>query len=345
MYTSGLGGGSTASYNYVFNYTDHLGNIRVRYAMNPDPNNQELTILEEDHYYPFGLTHEGYNDDHEVFDLFDSSTIVLTPVTPLLGDSYKYGFQGQELSEDLGLNWHEWKYRMSDPALGRFWQIDPLAEDYTYNSPYALQENKMGMGVELEGLELGDRQMDYSPLRNTINDFSTNPNRKSTGKPIATFGLGYSKGKSKSVGSPILGADTKANALNVNAELQVGSTNGDAVEFNLELATLEGNTEILGERTGMKGGLFDGNLRIDENGNLTSEASFLDISNISSSATENEEFSTQDVIPVPAYVKVNPSETGRNLSDIGLLVKTYIKYKIIEFFGSSEENVPLPFRN
>jgi hypothetical protein len=32
--------------------------------------------------------------------------------------------------------------------------IDPLATKYEYNSPYAFQENKMGMGRELEGLEL-----------------------------------------------------------------------------------------------------------------------------------------------------------------------------------------------
>ena len=43
---------------------------------------------------------------------------------------------------------------MSDPAIGRFWQVDPLATDYVYNSPYAFQENKLGLGVELEGLEL-----------------------------------------------------------------------------------------------------------------------------------------------------------------------------------------------
>jgi Restriction endonuclease fold toxin 7 len=47
------------------------------------------------------------------------------------------------------------KYRASDPQIGRLWSIDPLAESYVYNSPYALQENKFGRGVELEGLELG----------------------------------------------------------------------------------------------------------------------------------------------------------------------------------------------
>jgi len=35
--------------------------------------------------------------------------------------------------------------------------IDPLAEKYPYNSTYAFQENKMGLGRELEGLELVPR--------------------------------------------------------------------------------------------------------------------------------------------------------------------------------------------
>jgi len=47
---------------------------------------------------------------------------------------------------------------MSDPAIGRFWQIDPLAADYMYNSTYAFQENKLGIGVELEGLEVSKHE-------------------------------------------------------------------------------------------------------------------------------------------------------------------------------------------
>jgi A nuclease family of the HNH/ENDO VII superfamily with conserved AHH len=39
-------------------------------------------------------------------------------------------------------------------AIGRFMSIDPLAEKYAYNSTYAFQENKMGVGRELEGLEV-----------------------------------------------------------------------------------------------------------------------------------------------------------------------------------------------
>ena len=33
--------------------------------------------------------------------------------------------------------------------------IDPLAHSYVYNSPYAFAENKLGLGNEIEGLELG----------------------------------------------------------------------------------------------------------------------------------------------------------------------------------------------
>ncbi len=67
-------------------------------------------------------------------------------------------FQGQELahkefSDGSGLEMYEFKYRMDDPQTGRFWQIDPLANEYVYNSTYAFSENKVTNHVELEGLE------------------------------------------------------------------------------------------------------------------------------------------------------------------------------------------------
>lgn len=127
-----------SSYQYVYRYKDIWGNTRITYA---DDNNDGAIstseIRREQNYYPGGLEHKGYNN-------------VLNGVKNNLKT-----YQGQEFTEDLGLNTHEWKFRISDPATLRFWQIDPLAEDYYYNSTYAFQENKLGMGVELEGLELG----------------------------------------------------------------------------------------------------------------------------------------------------------------------------------------------
>jgi RHS repeat-associated protein len=69
---------------------------------------------------------------------------------------YKYGFQGQERDDELKGNGNSinYKYRMDDPRIGRFFAIDPLAKDYPWNSPYAFSENRVIDGVELEGLEV-----------------------------------------------------------------------------------------------------------------------------------------------------------------------------------------------
>ncbi|MFL0095025.1 RHS repeat domain-containing protein [Tenacibaculum maritimum] len=85
--------------------------------------------------YPFGLKHKGYNN-----------------VVNGAENNYK-NFQGQELTEDLGLNVLEFKWRIHDPAIARFWQIDPLAEKFAYNSTYAFSENSPIGFFELEGLE------------------------------------------------------------------------------------------------------------------------------------------------------------------------------------------------
>jgi len=62
-------------------------------------------------------------------------------------------FQHQEYNDDLGTDVYEFKYRMDDPQIGRFWQIDPLSDRFVYNSTYAFSENKVTSHVEMEGLE------------------------------------------------------------------------------------------------------------------------------------------------------------------------------------------------
>ncbi len=132
-----FGGENSYGFRYVFNYTDHLGNIRLKYAQDPSNNNQ-TTILEEDHYYPYGLKHKGYNTGHKVFKGEDGPIggIVLTPVNPFLGDSYKYKFGGKEYQTEFDINSYDFGARNYDPALGRWMNIDPLAEAMRRHSPY-----------------------------------------------------------------------------------------------------------------------------------------------------------------------------------------------------------------
>jgi hypothetical protein len=67
--------------------------------------------------------------------------------------SYRYGFQEQETDPELWGGAVSFKFRVEDPRLNRFFSVDPLADDYPHNSPYAFAENRLIDGVELEGLE------------------------------------------------------------------------------------------------------------------------------------------------------------------------------------------------
>ncbi|MBD3639238.1 MAG: hypothetical protein HUJ25_17915 [Crocinitomicaceae bacterium] len=72
---------------------------------------------------------------------------------------YRYSFQGQEKDDEIKGegNSINYKYRMHDPRLGRFFVRDPLSPKYPHNSPYAFSENRLIDGVELEGLEFSKR--------------------------------------------------------------------------------------------------------------------------------------------------------------------------------------------
>ncbi|WP_452601296.1 RHS repeat-associated core domain-containing protein [Pontimicrobium sp. MEBiC06410] len=82
-------------------------------------------------------------------------------------DSYRYGFQGQEKDDEIkgegnSLNY---KFRMHDPRVGRFFAVDPLFKSYPANSPYAFSENRVIDQIEREGLEatfymLGMKEID-----------------------------------------------------------------------------------------------------------------------------------------------------------------------------------------
>ena len=82
---------------------------------------------------------------------YSSETIGFSGYT----EAYRYGFQGQEKDDEVkgAGNSVNYKYRMHDPRVGRFFACDPLEGQYPWNSPYAFSENKVIAWIELEGLE------------------------------------------------------------------------------------------------------------------------------------------------------------------------------------------------
>ncbi|CAM1364933.1 conserved hypothetical protein [Tenacibaculum litopenaei] len=112
----------SGSLNYVYQYKDHLGNVRLSYIDdNKDGNITQNEIVEESNYYPFGLKHKGYNGN-----------------VSSLGNSVaqKFGYNGKELNDELGIEWHDFGARNYDAALGRWMNLDPLAEKMRRHSPY-----------------------------------------------------------------------------------------------------------------------------------------------------------------------------------------------------------------
>ncbi|NVK66841.1 MAG: hypothetical protein HWE22_19770 [Flavobacteriales bacterium] len=102
-------------------------------------------------------------------------------------NDYRYSFQGQEHDDEVKGkgNSINYKYRMHDPRIGRFFAVDPLAPKYPHNSPYAFSENTVIDHVELEGLEkapagqknpvFGAALDEYNKTTPTTSESSTTP--------------------------------------------------------------------------------------------------------------------------------------------------------------------------
>jgi RHS repeat-associated protein len=81
----------------------------------------------------------------------------LTPVTPILNDSYKYKFGGEEYQDEFDINTYDFGARNYDPALGRWMNIDPLAANYLSMSPYHYSYNNPIRFIDPDGRKIVDK--------------------------------------------------------------------------------------------------------------------------------------------------------------------------------------------
>ncbi|WP_321519677.1 DUF6443 domain-containing protein [uncultured Bacteroides sp.] len=102
--------GTIPTYHYYIQ--DHQGNNRVVF-------NQNGTVEQTNHYYPFGMTFSEGIDNSD--------------------NRYKYN--GKELDRMHGLDLYDYGARYYDAAIGRWGVIDPLAEKCYSISPYVYCNN------------------------------------------------------------------------------------------------------------------------------------------------------------------------------------------------------------
>jgi len=134
---------------YIWQYKDHLGNVRLSYSQDSAG---ALEIVDRNDFYPFGMNFVGY------YSVFDAQ-----------GSLFNYKFGTKELQET---GFYDFGARMFMPDLGRWFNVDPLAEKMRRYSPYNYAFNNPIKFIDPDGMEPMDPGDRFKTIRDAAKDFA-----------------------------------------------------------------------------------------------------------------------------------------------------------------------------
>ena len=143
---------------YAYVYLSNESNEPV-YFDNFKVGDNRGRIIEEDHYYSFGLKIAAISSKK----LGDGNEGLL---------ENKNLYNDKEFFDDADLDWYDYGFRNYDPQIGRFAQLDPLTDDYPELTPYQYASNEPIANVDMDGLELKESTQAFSWASQSTSSFS-----------------------------------------------------------------------------------------------------------------------------------------------------------------------------
>ena len=319
--------------DYIYQYKDHLQNVRLSYSdsNNDGSINPANEIREENSYYPFGLKMKGFNN-------------VVT------GRDHKYGYGNKEEQLELGLDWIDITARNYDPALGRWMNIDPLADakGQIHNTPYGYAMNNPIHYTDPDGncppgIDCETLSSMFSPkaLSRVGEARSRRPRYSRDG--VSTFKMGLSLDVGTKSFTPVEStvtptADVTAGSASFMLSFGMdssGSTSSEA-EYSVKVGSASTDVNIAGlqlAKADVTAFEFSGVTSL-ENGDTNTQVNVLNGSSMTV-IPEDEDDLTAKLSAVVARIEVNITEAGNNIKDAGHTFLSFIEGQVSHYFNQS----------